>query len=341
MGEAGPIQSLLGAALLVGVVASGPLGCSGGGPQTTGTKTDWMITCDSEADCQADRDLSCLCGICTRTCSSDADCQVGECGSTIATSATCGNDSEFTTAGEQICLPETQGACLVATIPRQSSLGAAQPVSCGAEGALLCEDFEGLLPSTYSTWGDGETTAGLVECESREGAGSLRIRVVDSGYSQTRMRLGAPVSEGELYARFYLRVEGGGTLPEQLIVFELWDQDEGDVTERTTIYLNSEQALEVYLGASDQTLQAATMTPLARDEWHCLELGISLDDVAGTVVLSRGAMPVVEAAGIDTLPSDPIGVAVLEGVPTDGNQDTEAIVYIDDLVVGTAPVGCD
>ena len=331
----------LGAALLLGGVASGVVGCSGKGPQTTGTKTDWMTACNAEADCESEPELNCLCGICTRICTSDADCREGECGSAIATSATCGGDNEFVAAGEQICLPETGEECLVASLPRDSSVGAAELVSCEAQGALLCEDFEGLLPVAYSTWGDGETTAGLVECESQEGSSSLRIRVVDSGYTQTRMRLGTPVSAGDLYARFYLRVEGGGALPEQLIVFELWDQDEGDVTERTTLYLNSEQALEVYVGASELTLQAPTSTPIVRDEWHCLELGIGLHDVTGTVVLSQGGSPVVEATDVDTLPSDPISVAVIEGVPSTGSQDTEATFFIDDLIVATAPIGCD
>jgi hypothetical protein len=264
------------------------------------------------------------------------------CGSPIATNATCGNESAFVAPGEQLCLPTTQGdACLVSTIPRDASLGAAVPVSCGAAGALLCESFDDLLPESHSTWGDGETTAGLGECQSQAGTGSLRIRAIDGGYTQTRMRLQTPASSGELHARFYLRLESGGTLPSQLIVFELWDQEEGDVSDRTTVYLNDSEALEVYIGASNQTLQAAAMAPVQRDQWLCLELSLSLDDAAGSASLSVDGTSILQQTGIDTLPSDPISVVVAEGVPTTGSQDTEATLFIDELIVGTMPIGCD
>jgi len=271
----------------------------------------------------------------------DADCQEGVCGSPIATNATCGNESTFVAPGEQICLSETQGTCIVSAIPRDSSLGAAAPVSCGDASALLCESFDNLLPESYSTWGDGETTAGLVECQSQAGTGSLRIRAIDSGYTQTRMRLQTPASGGELHARFYLRVESEGALPSQLIVFELWDQEEGDVGDRTTVYLNESEALEVFIGASNQTIQAEAMTPLPRDEWLCVELNLELDDTAGSASLSIDGTSILQQAGIDTLPSDPISVAVVEGVPTAGSQNTEATLFIDELIVGTMSIGCN
>lgn len=332
--------AIAGALLLTGVFFSGAVGCSGGAPRATGTKTDWLVACDTEADCESDPDLICRCGTCTAVCSTDAECEQGVCGSEIATRATCGNDDGSTAAGERLCLPETD-ACLVAVIAQESDLGAAEPVSCQVEGALLCEDFEGLLPEVYSTWGDGESTAGLAECGAAQGSGALRIDAIDGGFTQTRMRLGTPVSGGEVHARFYLRVEVDSVLPAQLIVFELWDQEEGDVTERTTVYLNQQQALEVYVGASNQTLQAETEEPLAVGAWHCVELGMSLDDATGTVSLSLGETRLLSVANIDTLPSDPISVAVLEGVPAEGSQDTHATFYLDDLIVGTAPIGCD
>src|SRR5690606_23559121 len=85
----------------LGVFFSAVVGCSSNsGPQATGTKTDWLIACDAETACDAELNLSCLCGICTAVCSSDADCKKGVCGSEIATSATCGSDNLFSAAGE-------------------------------------------------------------------------------------------------------------------------------------------------------------------------------------------------------------------------------------------------
>ncbi len=333
-------RSFPGALLLstLGIFEGG--GCTPG-PQTTGTKTDWFLACDEEADCESDPSLSCLCGICTTICAADSDCELGICGSEIATSATCGSRDEFSSGGQQVCLPESTEGCLVALVPQESDLGAAEPVSCGIEGALLCEDFEDLLPEAYSTWGDGESRTGLTECQSQGGTGALRIEAIDGGYTQTRMRLGTPVSSGPLHARFYLFVDEGSKMPEQLIVFELWDQDEGDVTERTTVYLNQQQVLEVYVGASNLTLQADTGEPLGFGAWHCLELSITLDEVAGGVSLSLAETPILDVADVDTLPSDPVSVAVVEGVPTTGSQGTHATIYLDDLIVGTAPIGCN
>lgn len=333
-------------ALAVGVVLSaltvwGALGCSSDGPEVSGTKTDWLRPCNQEADCESEVNLNCLCGVCTTRCTLDAECEVGVCGSPIATNALCGNESAFVAIGEQLCLPEVQEECLVSTIPRDASLGAAVPVSCGATGALLCETFDDLLPESHSTWGDGETTAGLVECEAAAGEGSLRIRAIDSGYTQTRMRLQTPAGSGELHARFFLRVESGGALPSQLIVLELWDQEEGDVTDRTTVYLNESEVLEVYIGASNLTLQAEAMAPVLRDQWLCVELSLTLDDAAGSASLSVDGASILEQTQIDTLPSDPIGVAVVEGVPAGGSQDTEATLFIDELIVGTMPIGCN
>jgi hypothetical protein len=333
-------------ALLMGVLLSASAaflaaGCSSEGPQVSGTKTDWLRPCTQEADCETERDLSCLCGVCTARCTMDADCAPGVCGSPILTNAKCGNESEFVARGEQLCLPEEQPTCLVSALPRDASLGAAVPVSCGNEGALLCETFDNLLPESHSTWGDGETTAGLVECEAQAGAGSLRVRAIDGGYTQTRMRLQTPASAGELHTRFYLRVEDGGALPSQLIVFELWDQEEGAVDDRTTVYLNESGALEVFVGASNQTVEAETIAPLPRDQWFCVELSLALDDVLGSASLSVDGEVVLQRTGIDTLPSAPIGVAVVEGVPASGSQNTEVTLYVDELIVGTTSIGCD
>lgn len=329
------------ALLVVAGVVSAAVSCSNDSPQATGTKTDWLIACDAEADCNTELDLSCLCGLCTKTCTSAGDCEEGVCGSVIATTAACGNESEFALAGEQLCLPHQAEECVEATLSAGTALGEAAPVSCSVAGALICEDFEGPLPQGYTTWGSGESSAGLQECQARGGSGSLRIATVDDAYTQTRMRLPMPVASGALHARFYLRLEEGSVLPEQLILFEFWDQDEGQIDDRTTLYLNADEQLEIYLGSAPQTLQAVASAPLAQGVWHCVELGMELSDTGGTVVMNVEGAPMIEVTDVDTLPSDPVSVAVLEGVPSEGSQGTTATFFVDDLVVATEPVGCD
>ncbi len=45
--------------------------CSPGSSPRAGTQTNWLTSCDSDADCG---DLQCLCGACTLVCSDDASC---------------------------------------------------------------------------------------------------------------------------------------------------------------------------------------------------------------------------------------------------------------------------
>ncbi len=332
---------IAGASLLMAGMAVGAVGCGSDQPQASGTKTDWLRSCDSIADCGQDWGWSCLCGICTTTCSGDSDCEAGVCGSVIATAAACGSDDGFSAQGEQICLPESGGECLEAELATGTTLGDAELVSCGAPGALICEDFEGPLPAAYSTWGEGEYSAGLQECQAHQGVGALRLTGVDDAYSQTRMRLPQPLESGALHARFYVRVEAGGTFPQQLILFEFWDQEEGQVDDRTTIYLNLEEKVEVYLGNTETTLKADASAPLTRDQWHCVELGLELSDTAGAVVVNVDGSPVIEVSDVDTLPSDPVSVAVLESLPAPESQGTSTVFLMDDLVITTGPIGCD
>ena len=231
----------------------------------------------------------------------------------IDVAAACGNEDDLTTSGQRICVPGAADACREAPLSSDAPLGEAVAPNCGHPGALICEGFDAPLPGQYSTWGSGASSAGLQECQMKTGAGALRIEAVDDAYVQTRMRLPSDVSSGSIYVRFFLKIEEGGSFPEQLILFELWDQEEGDVVDRTTIYLNDEQQLEVYAGPAPATFEAATMPPLARDTWHCIELGLELSDDAGSVFVGLDETAVIEAAGVDTKPSDPLNVAVKIG----------------------------
>jgi hypothetical protein len=317
------------------------ISCNDSSPRASGTKTDWFLSCESVRDCGQDVDWSCLCGMCTVVCADESGCERGVCGSIIATAAACGSESEFSAERQRICLPDPGEECVEAPLTTGTALGETVAVSCGVPGALLCEDFEGPLPQEYSTWRDGEASAGLQECEARGGSASLRFTSVDDGYTQTRMRLPTPVSTGAIYVRFYLRVETGGVFPEQLILLELWDQEEGLVEDRTTLYLISEERLEVFVGAGNHTLQAPLSTTLTRDEWHCIELGMELSDTLGTVGVRVEDEQVIEGATLDTLPSDPLSVAVLESLPKEGSQSTKVTFFLDDFVVATEPIGCD
>ncbi len=316
-------------------------GCGSDVPLATGTKTDWFRSCEQIEDCGDLWAGECLCGICTNTCETDGDCEQGSCGSTIDVAAACGNQSDLVKNGKQICVSSTEAECTEAVLSTDALLGDAQQPTCEVAGALICEDFNAPLPENYSTWGTGVEAAGLQECQVNSGSGALRIQSVDDAYVQARMRLPQAIESGPIYARFYLRVEEGGVFPQQLILFELWDQEEGDVVDRTTVYLNESEQLEVYVGPASVALPAQGMAPLSRDTWHCVELGLEISDEAGTVFVGLDNTTVIETETLDTHPSDPLSVAVLESVPKQGSVGTEVTLLVDDLVVATERVFCD
>jgi hypothetical protein len=71
------------------------------GDTETGTETNWLKACQSDADCG---ELSCECGVCTRDCEADADCDalMGECATGQALAEQCGDT------------PRAAGLCLEA-----------------------------------------------------------------------------------------------------------------------------------------------------------------------------------------------------------------------------------
>jgi hypothetical protein len=77
-------------------------GCSSNAHTTTGTETNWLRQCESDADCGA---YACYCGVCSASCSNDSDCEnesvTGTCEQSSA-SAACEGDTP-----EHICRPES------------------------------------------------------------------------------------------------------------------------------------------------------------------------------------------------------------------------------------------
>lgn len=94
--------------LSIGVALPGCQADSRGIPQiTTGTETNWLQSCDSDAQCG---NLSCECGVCTRRCSDDDGCNLPEAACSPRGSASvrtlCQGDVE-----SGLCLPTCRETC--------------------------------------------------------------------------------------------------------------------------------------------------------------------------------------------------------------------------------------
>jgi len=301
------------------------------GPSASGTKTNWFRECDSDADCG--EELSCTCGTCTLPCNADTECEEGRCSTELESSVQCGMATT-----ERVCAPSDPVTCAEFRVEVDAELGDALASSCAAEGALVCESFDRPFPAEYSTWQDETMSASIQNCEVLEGEGALHYESSAAGQSQTRIRLSAPVSSGPLHARFFVRLTAGTVLPEQLQLLELWESDGTSVPGRITVFLGGDGVPRVYVGASDTTLSPSASMPLPRDTWSCLELSVDVEATDGGAALALDGEEVLSGSGFATLPAEPISVAVIEGQPT---SDTEGIeLYLDELVIATAPIGC-
>jgi hypothetical protein len=321
--------------LLVGaLVALLSPGC--GQAQGSGTKTNWLKSCDTTAECG--ESASCVCGICTTTCEVALECEGGVCGTEIATAARCAGQAA---SKSRLCLPgpaDVPTACAEAPLTINDVLGEAPPLTCDVPGALLCESFEAPLPSTTSTWVENDAEGALQECVVAGGSGALVERAVNDGRIQTRFRLPTPIASGAVHARFYFRINGSSVLPDQTTLFELWDE-EAATENQTSLVLTRAGSLAAYVSPGEHVLQAPAMA-LPRDTWVCIELADQLGTGDGSLTVSVDGATVLGGTNLTTMHPNPLIVAVLQNQPAPGSTGNSVELFFDELVVGTAPIGC-
>lgn len=299
-------------------------------PSASGTKTNWFMSCDTNADC--DEEVSCSCGLCTLPCESDAECEEGECSDELQLAAQCAPE-----AAESICLPSSD-ECFELAVESDPDLGTAIAPACSVDGALICEGFDQPFPLEYSTFFEDEMSTFVQDCEVYQGAGALHYQSEAPGQSQTRMRLPTPVATGPLHARFFVKLSQQMVLPAQLQLLEFWEQEDLLVPERASLYVSADGNPRIFIGSSNTTVEPTVPSSLPRDTWVCLELILDLQDQEGGARLLVDGVEVISGSGFDSQPTDPVVVVVVEGQPS---TDTEGVdFYVDELVVATGPIGC-
>ncbi len=75
-------------------------------------------------------------------------------------------------------------------------------------------------------------------------------------------------------------------------------------------------------------------------EWFCLQVDTVVSSELGSVLVRVNGMPVVSLQSADTLLEEGLS-RVVYGLGATGLQQTGGAVYVDDLVVSTAPVDCE
>ncbi len=313
------------------------LGPACGQAQGSGTKTNWLESCDTTAECGESG--SCVCGLCTATCEAQAECNGGVCGSEIATAAQCAGSSAPV---PRVCLPKPADApvaCAEAPLTINDQLGAAPPLTCDVPGALLCESFDAPLPSTTSTWVENDAEGALQECVVSGSSGALVERAVNDSRIQTRFRLPTPIASGAIHARFYFRIDGSSVLPDQTTLFELWDE-ETNPANQTSLVLTRAGDLAAYVSPGNHALRATPPVALPKDTWVCVEFADQLGTGDGSLAVSVDGATVLSGTNLTTMHPTPLIVAVLQNQPALGSTGNSVELFFDELVVGTEPIGC-
>lgn len=318
---------------LVAVACWALLGCSS--PSSTlevGTNTSWLMVCEEDAECGSTG--SCRCGICTDSCASDEDCGSGVCGSELATNGQCRKATQT-----RICLPppaaDAATECTVLPVSADDDLQLVES-TCSTPNALVCESFDAPLPEGYSTWYGDEVVAAVQDCQVARGAGALRLQSSVFGYSQTRIRLPSPASEGALHVRLFGYFGEAFVIPKYVALFELWTNDDGPP--KISLDAIGNNQLEINLSPFSSVFVSPEGV-LRRNEWLCLELAVDLRVEGGSVSLAIDGTPIIEETGVVTSPGEPFTVAVIEASPS--TDSTGVDIAFDELVIATEPIGCD
>jgi len=299
-----------------------------GEPQgRAGTNTNWLRLCSKDADCGDP--LACHCGRCTAPCSEAADCSdlAGTCATAAAAAlqcrdgaaaalclGTCAADADC--AAGQLC---QDGACVDA-LPAEDC--ATIP------GALACADFEGSLGDGTAVVTDGNTlevTRG--GAPSGEGALAARVTVTPASVAYQRADFRAQTA-GVLYLRGWFQVSADAATY-NLAPLGLWATGEVDWALRLVV---TQGATELW----SYTTPAALAAPVAAGEWHCVELAVTLDELAGTVSVSVDGAALLDVTALDTLPEGGVDGLVMGTVWAS----EAAAVRVDRVALATSPVGC-
>lgn len=196
--------------------------------------------------------------------------------------------------------------------------------------AWICDDFNVGIPAPVGT-AQHDPSGG------REGTGALRSEAGPGQVAYVRYTLSPPVTTGTLYVRTHIKVAAGTPIQNFAVLLQLDNGVETNGFEKVSadISTNDRFAVEVpFVGES-----AVTTTAVARDQWVCLELAITVDETTtGNIELSIAGEKLYSSGPLVTMP--PGGFArVILGLSL-SNSESTTLVWFDDFVMADAVGGC-
>jgi hypothetical protein len=206
-------------------------------------------------------------------------------------------------------------------------------------GALLCSGFE--ASDLVSDWDERVIEgAGALErstLRAHDGRASLHASTTSMMSVAVLQKTFTPLLSGDVYLRLYLYVPSN--LPTQTLNF-LFVGDVPTPDPFVGVDFNFEDgAISTFSPQSIPDRQTGTLT-IPRDRWFCFRVHVAIGDDDGSVQSFVDDALALETMDIDTLPAN--GVRQLRaGVDWSSEQDAFFEIYVDDVVLDTAPVGCD
>jgi len=317
------------ARVLFGAALALVMACSDGTTGGANSNTNWLLACDTPADCGGAWD--CLCGVCTSSCEDACEAEDGVCASedALAHSLQCGDDTtalclrgcsgDAECSGDDVCVT---GACS----PRP------EPAGCDEQdGSLFCSSFEHAdLAADAETLHDGGELA-QSSAEKLSGSGALAATVAgDATRSRARYEY-EPQTAGTLYLRAWLYLDLADASAAHVHTITIGSVD----TEAygTDVHIDGGK-----LGLSFKQLRDVAGTqPVPARSWFCVRVAIALGASDGAASLWLNDELSAEATGADTLP--PEGAHDLS-IGIDASEQPEVRVLFDDVLLSTEPVSC-
>lgn len=203
--------------------------------------------------------------------------------------------------------------------------------------SLACDDFEHGLPATAAL------NNGLVSLDADtvfSGNRAMRsaTQVVNAwAFAATSF---APIESGTVYFRQYIFIPEG-TIVGRITVINLSGTKEPteEISYGVDVNLTAGGIVDIYLHGN-KTRYASAALSFPEGEWFCLRGSYTISDTAGeTSVWINDSLAVSTTATSDSIINGGVSETAFGIVWTELGQDT-AVVYIDNILVSSAPVHC-
>jgi len=214
--------------------------------------------------------------------------------------------------------------------------GEPAPACGGHVGAFFCNGFEEPLGDPWTPWDVGAVA--IVTSPVYRGEGAL---VADTeGPMQNASVYATAIGEhtsGDLYLRAYVQLPQTYTAA-SVELMAIRSSNHTSPSDATVLMVQNGMAA-VYVAPISATFPSGV--PVARDAWVCAELHIAISSTAGAMEAWIDGTLAVSESGLATIGPDGIGAIAVGILYTGPDQTDPAVVAVDEVVVSSAPIGCD